>query len=140
MSDRKGSDHELGRERLRQLAGPDAEEAVARITAYMPELGDWIRDFVFAEVFGRDGLDLRTRQIVNVSALCALGTATPQLEIHMNGALNAGVSEDELKEIVLQLAVYAGFPAALNGMATLERVVKARAERGTAAPEQPLQG
>jgi 4-carboxymuconolactone decarboxylase len=127
--------HERGLQQLRALAGPDAEAAVERNTALAPDLGRWIVDFVFGEVYSRPGLDLRTRQIVNVAALAALGTATPQLEAHLRGALNVGVTKEELIEIILHLAVYAGFPASLNGIAALERVLAAR--EAAAAPPPP---
>ena len=123
--------HERGLERLKELAGPNAEAIVEQVTALAPDLGRWIVDFVFGEVYSRPGLDLRTRQIVNVAALTALGTATPQLEVHLNGALNVGVRQEELIEIILQLAVYAGFPASLNGIAALERVLAAREAAAT---------
>lgn len=119
-----------GLESLIRLSGPEAPALVERLTKLAPPLGDWIIDFAFGEVYTRPGLDLRTRQIVNVAALAAMGTAVPQLEVHLNGALNAGVTQEELVEILLQLAVYAGFPAALNGVGALERVLAARAAAG----------
>lgn len=122
-----------GLEGLVRLSGPDAPATVERLTKLAPALGDWIIDFAFGEVYSRPGLDLRTRQIVNVAALGAMGTAVPQLEVHLNGALNAGVTQEELVEILMQLAVYAGFPAALNGIGALERVLAARAERDAGA-------
>ena len=125
---------ERGLERLRELAGPNAEAIVEQLTTLAPDLGRWIVDFVFAEIYSRPGLDLRTRQIVNVAALAALGTAEPQLEVHLNGSLNIGVTKEELVEIMLQLTVYAGFPAALNGIAALERVLAAREAAAAAAP------
>lgn len=124
---------ERGLERLRELAGPNAEAIVGQLTTLAPDLGRWIVDFVFAEIYSRPGLDLRTRQIVNVAALAALGTAEPQLEVHLNGSLNIGVTKEELVEIMLQLTVYAGFPAALNGIAALERVLAAREAAAAAA-------
>ncbi len=76
------------------------------------------------------GLDLKSREIAAVAALTALGTATPQLKVHINGALNVGLSRQEVVEIIIQMVVYAGFPAALNGMFTAKEVFQERDEKG----------
>lgn len=123
-----------GLEGLALHSGPDALARVEQMTALAPDLGRWIVEFVFGEVYARPGLDLRTRQIVNVAALAALGNAVPQLEAHLNGALIAGVTQEELVEVLLQLAVYAGFPVALNGLTALERVLAVRAATAVSEP------
>jgi 4-carboxymuconolactone decarboxylase len=79
-------------------------------------LARYIIEFAFGDVFSRPGLDLKSREIATVAALTALGTATPQLKVHINAALNVGCTRQEVIEIIIQMAVYAGFPAALNGM------------------------
>jgi len=67
-------------------------------------------------VVGRPGLDLKTREMLTVASLVTLGNAMPQLELHMRAALNTGVTPEELLEIVIQMAVYAGVPACMNGL------------------------
>jgi len=67
-------------------------------------------------------LDLRSREIAVVAALTAMGTAAPQLKVHLHAALNVGVTREEVVEIIMQMAVYAGFPAALNGLAVAREV------------------
>ena len=67
-------------------------------------------------------LDLRSREIAVVAALTALGNATPQLKVHLQAALNVGVTREEIVEVLMQMAVYAGFPAALNGLAAAREV------------------
>jgi 4-carboxymuconolactone decarboxylase len=76
------------------------------------------------------GLDLKSREIAAVAVLTALGTATPQLKVHINGALNVGLSRQEVVEIIIQMVVYAGFPAALNGMFAAKEVFQERDEKG----------
>ena len=66
--------------------------------------------------YQRPGLDLKSRELATVAALTALGHCQPQLNVHINGALNVGCLPDEIVEVIMQMAVYAGFPAALNGM------------------------
>jgi 4-carboxymuconolactone decarboxylase len=74
---------------------------------------------------------LRTRELATVAALTALGNAPPQLRAHIKGALNAGCTPREVLEVVLQMSVYAGFPAALNGVAAVREVFT---ERGIKVP------
>ena len=74
-------------------------------------------------LYSCDGLDLKSKEIAVVAALTALGNAQPQLKVHLNGALNTESSVDELKEIILQMSVYAGFPSAINGTNALKEVL-----------------
>jgi 4-carboxymuconolactone decarboxylase len=62
-----------------------------------------------------------------VAALTALGNAAPQLKVHVQGALNVGVTQEEVVEVMMQMAVYAGFPATLNGLVAAQEVFSARA-------------
>ncbi|OQS07175.1 4-carboxymuconolactone decarboxylase [Thraustotheca clavata] len=87
-----------------------------------PELARLIVEFPYGDIYSRPGLDAKTRQIVTISALAALGNAAPQLRVHIFGALNVGVAKDEIIEIFMQLAVYAGFPAALNAILAAKEV------------------
>jgi 4-carboxymuconolactone decarboxylase len=74
----------------------------------------------------RPGLDKRSRQLATVAALTAMGTAMPQLKVHIHGALNVGCEPDEIVEAILQMAVYAGFPAAINGLNVAREVFQER--------------
>jgi len=77
-------------------------------------------------VYSRPGLDLKSREISTVAALTAMGTALPQLKVHVHGALNVGCSPQEIIEVMIQMAVYAGFPAALNGIFVAKEVFDER--------------
>jgi 4-carboxymuconolactone decarboxylase len=70
----------------------------------------------------RPGLDRRSRQLATIAALTALGHA-PQLEVHIRGALNVGCTRQEIVEVILQMAVYAGFPAAINALNVAREVL-----------------
>ena len=74
----------------------------------------------------RPQLPLQTRELVTVGALTALGNAQPQLKAHIRGALNAGCTPREVLEVIMQMAVYAGFPAALNGLTAAREVFAER--------------
>jgi 4-carboxymuconolactone decarboxylase len=67
---------------------------------------------------------LREREIATIAALTAMGTATPQLKVHIEAGLNVGLSRDEIIEVLMQMSVYAGFPAALNGLFAAKEVFK----------------
>ena len=81
-----------------------------------PDLADWIIDFSYGDVMARPGLDQRSRQFATIAALTALGNAQPQLKVHIAGALKVGCTPQEIVEVILQMAVYAGFPAAINAL------------------------
>jgi 4-carboxymuconolactone decarboxylase len=89
-------------------------------------LGKYTIEFPFGDVYSRSGLDLKSREIATVAALTALGHTLPQLKVHINGALNVGCTREEVIEIIIQMAIYAGFPAALNAMSIAKEVFEAR--------------
>ena len=74
----------------------------------------------------RPGLDLRSRELATVAALTALGNAQPQLRVHVAGALRVGCRPQEIIEVILQMAVFAGFPAAINALTVARDVIEGR--------------
>lgn len=128
--------HERGLATLETITGGGTQALRDGLADIAPELGDWIVDFAYGDVVSRPELDLRTRELVTVGALTALGNAAPQLRSHIKGALNAGATPREVVEVILQMGVYAGFPTALNGIAAAKEVF---AERGITvnSPAQP---
>lgn len=115
-----------GQARLAEVDGDGGEAVIASLADLAPDLGRYIVEFGFGDVYSRPGLDLKTRELATVAALVAMGTATPQLKVHLAGALNVGASTGEIVEIIIQMALYAGFPASLNGVAALRDVLEAR--------------
>jgi len=88
-----------------------------------PALGDFIVEFSYGDVISRPQLDLKSRELATVAAL---GNAQPQLKVHIHGALNVGASREEIVEILIQTAVYAGFPAAINAISTARQAFAER--------------
>ena len=117
---------ETGWDRLKEVDGQAGEAVIESLQDIAPDLGRYVIEFPFGDVYSRPGLDLKTRELVTVAALTAMGNCQPQLRVHINGALNVGCSKEEIVETIIQMAVYAGFPSALNGMAVLKEVVSAR--------------
>ena len=104
----------------------EASRPYAALAAEFPEIGRWIRDFAFADVLSRPALDIRTRELITISVLTAQGNAQSQLKVHIDGALNVGCKPEEIVEAILQMAVYAGFPASMNGLSAAREVFTAR--------------
>lgn len=115
-----------GERTIAKITGSEGRKVVDSLRDIAPELGDWIVDFAYGDVFSRPGLPLCTRELATISALTALGNAQPQLKVHIEGALNVGCKPEEIVEIIIQMAVYAGFPSALNGISAAREVFTKR--------------
>lgn len=122
--------HELGTTTLEVITGGTGSAVVESLKDLAPDLAEWIISFSYGDVMSRPGLDLRSRQFATVAALAAMGTAAPQLKVHIHGALNVGCQPAEVVEVILQMAVYAGFPAAINALDVAREVFT---ERGIVA-------
>ncbi|MBN1533337.1 MAG: carboxymuconolactone decarboxylase family protein [Spirochaetes bacterium] len=116
-----------GLEKLEKIDGEAGQRVLESLKDIAPDLARYTIEFPFGDIYSRPGLDLKSREIATVAALTALGNAAPQLKVHIHGALNVGCTREEVVEVILQMAVYAGFPAALNGMFAAKEVF---AERG----------
>ncbi|MCL1091396.1 carboxymuconolactone decarboxylase family protein [Shewanella profunda] len=115
-----------GLAKLSEIDGEAGEKVIHSLADICPDLGKYIIEYPFGDIYQREGLDLKTRELVTVAALTALGHCQPQLNVHINGALNVGCTRQEIVEVILQMSVYAGFPAALNGMFVAKAVFAER--------------
>jgi 4-carboxymuconolactone decarboxylase len=118
--------YERGWQKLQKIDGAAGQRVIDGLKDIAPDLGRYIVEFPFGDVYSRPNLDLKSREIATVAALTALGNAQPQLKVHIHGALNVGCTREEVVETILQMAVYAGFPAALNGMSAAKDVFRER--------------
>ena len=108
-----------GIEIAEQLAAEKLEEfTTSRVAELAPDFARMAIEFPLGDLYTREGLDLRSREIAAISALATLGHAASQLRIHIRAATTVGVTKAEIIEILMQTAVYAGFPAALNALAS----------------------
>jgi len=114
--------YERGLAKLQEIDGGAGEQVVESLAGIAPDFARYLIEFPFGDIYSRPGLDLRSREIAVVAALTALGNAAPQLKVHIHAALNVGVTREEVIETIMQMAVYAGFPAALNGLAAAREV------------------
>ena len=122
---------ERGRRLLNEIDGAAGEAVITGLQDIAPDFAELLFEFPFGDIYARDGLSLRDREIATVAALSAMGTAPKQLGVHVHGALNVGVTREEIVEVMMQMAVYAGFPAALNALGVAKDVIAERdAESG----------
>ena len=117
---------ERGKRALADIDGQAGHNVIAALADIAPDFANYIFEFSFGDIYSRPGLDLRAREIATIAALTAMGNATPQLKVHIEAGLNVGLTQEEITEIIMQMAVYAGFPAALNGLFAAREIFAAR--------------
>jgi 4-carboxymuconolactone decarboxylase len=115
-----------GLQALSEITGDSGKGVVDSLRDIAPDLANWIIDFSYGDVMARPGLDRRSRQLATIAALTALGNAQPQLKVHVAGALRVGCKPQEIVEVILQMAVFAGFPAAINALNVAREVIASR--------------
>lgn len=113
---------ERGAARLAEVDGKAGEDIVAPLG----DLGRYVIEFAFGDIYSRPGLSLRDRELATVAMLTALGGREPQLRVHIGAALNVGLSAQEIEEVIIQTVPYAGFPTAINAMNLLHSVLRER--------------
>ncbi|HRX60553.1 MAG TPA: carboxymuconolactone decarboxylase family protein [Candidatus Competibacter sp.] len=126
QSSLEASRYSRGWEKLREIDGQAGEHVIASLADIAPDFAKYLIEFPFGDIYSRPQLDLKAREISVVAALTALGNAMPQLKVHIHGALNVGCTREEVVEIIMQMAVYAGFPSALNGLFAAKEVFAER--------------
>jgi 4-carboxymuconolactone decarboxylase len=123
--------HRRGWELIQSIHDEVANKTVEGVGAVAPAVAEMIVSFAYGDVMARPGLDIKTRQICTVAMLAAMGGHTaPELKAHIRGALNVGWTKQEIVEVVTQVTVYAGFPAALNALHVAKKVFADYEARG----------
>ncbi|BCJ47970.1 4-carboxymuconolactone decarboxylase [Actinoplanes ianthinogenes] len=118
--------YDRGLEVLRQIDGEAGQRVIDSLADVAPELGNQVVSWAFGEIYARPGLAPRDRQLVTLGMLTALGGCEPQLEVHVNAALNVGLTREEIVEALLHAAVYCGMPKALNATFVAKKVFATR--------------
>ena len=117
------TDYDTGLEIRRAVLGDEyVDTALARQDGFTAPFQDFITRYAWGEVWTRPGLDRRTRSCLTVALLAALGHHR-ELAIHLRGALRNGVTPDELREVLIHTAIYAGVPAAHSGFAVAQEIL-----------------
>jgi 4-carboxymuconolactone decarboxylase len=110
---------ETGSARLAEVDGRIGQEAIARLG----DLGRYIVEFAFGDIYSREALTLREREIATVAMLTAMGGREPQLRIHISAALHVGLTAQEVEEVIIHTTPYAGFPTAINALNLLKEII-----------------
>ena len=117
------SAHERGMKVRREVLGDEhVDAAIERTTDFTADFQDFITRYAWGEIWTRPGLDRRTRSCITLTALVALGKLD-ELEMHVRAALRHGLTQDEIKEVLLQSAIYCGVPATNSAFAVAQRVL-----------------
>jgi len=105
-----------GQQTLERIHGPIGEGVMDALKDIAPDFARFIIEFPYGDIYSRGVLSPKERQIATMASLTTLGSATPELKAHIQGALNVGCTRQEIVEVIIQMAVYAGFPAAVNAI------------------------
>ena len=108
-----------GLAKLVEIDGPAGEQVVAPLG----DLGRYVVEFAYGDIYSRSGLSLRERELATVTMLTAMGGREPQLRYHLGAALKVGLMAEDLEEVIIQTVPYAGFPTAINAFNLLKQVV-----------------
>lgn len=116
----------LGTERLAEIDGVGGEAVIRSLEGIAPDVGRYIVEFAFGDIYSREGLSLQEREMITIASLLTAGGCEPQLEVHINGALNVGVSPEKVVEAFIQCIPYTGFPRVLNAIFAAKKVFAER--------------
>ncbi|WP_375607425.1 MULTISPECIES: carboxymuconolactone decarboxylase family protein [unclassified Bartonella] len=117
--------YESGLKALEHIDGPDGQMIIKTLGSIAPDLARFVVEFGFGDIYTRHILNFFEREIITVAAL---GTAIPQLKLHIQGLLNVGGTPEQVIELAIHIAPYAGFPAAINVVEIAKEVFASRKE------------
>ncbi|MFG6322849.1 carboxymuconolactone decarboxylase family protein [uncultured Phocaeicola sp.] len=116
--------YEMGLKKLQEVDGAEGVSVIESLNDIAPDMGKYIVEFAFGDIYNRNGINLAMRQAVTIAALSALGGCEKQLQIHINAALNVGLGQEEIIETIIHCVPYIGFPKALNALSVAKEVFK----------------
>lgn len=115
-----------GMEQLKAIDGEGGENVIRTLEDIAPDLGTFIIEFAFGDIYTRQGLTTKEREMITLSSLLTAGGCEPQLEVHIAGALNVGIPPEKIIETFLQCIPYTGFPKVLNAVFVAKKVFAER--------------
>mgnify|MGYP003543489701 FL=1 len=117
---------ELGSEKLKEIDGIGGENVIQSLQDIAPDVGKYIIEFAFGDVYTRPELSMQEREMITITSLLTTGGCEPQLEVHINGSLNVGLSPEKIIETFIQCIPYTGFPKVLNAIYTAKKIFAER--------------
>lgn len=118
--------YESGMKQLKEIDGAGGEAVIQSLEDISPDLGKFIVEFAFGDIYTRKGMTIQERELITITSLLTLGGCEPQLEVHINGALNVGIPPQKVMETFLQCIPYTGFPRVLNAVFTAKKIFEER--------------
>ena len=115
-----------GMEQIKAIDGKGGENVIKSLEGIAPDLGKFIVEFAFGDIYTREGLTTEEREMITLSSLLTAGGCEPQLEVHINSALNVGISPEKVVETFFQCIPYTGFPKVLNAVFVAKKVFAER--------------
>ena len=111
-----------GLAQLHAIDGEVGQKVISSLANIAPDLGRFIIEFAFGDIYTRGELNLQERELITLSSLLTMGGCEPQLEIHINAALNVGIEPEKIIETFMQCIPYIGFPRVLNAVFVAKKV------------------
>ena len=115
-----------GMKKLREVDGHGGENVIESLKGIAPDLGKYIIEFAFGDIYYRDGLSLQEREMITITSLLTAGGCETQLEVHINRSLNVGILPQKIIETFIQCIPYTGFPKVLNAVNVAKKVFRER--------------
>lgn len=115
---------ERGSRILASIDGEGGQAVVESLQDIAPDLGKWIVEFAFGDVYADPTLDARQRELVTLGSLVTQGDTAPQLRVHIDAALHVGLTRSEVVQAIVQTAPYVGFPRVINAVNVAREVFR----------------
>jgi len=116
--------YKKGWETLGKINSQAGQRILDLLKDISPDMARFVIEYPYGDIYSRPGLDLKTRELLTIASLTTLGYAKDQLKAHIKNAFNAGCTKEEMTEVMMQMSIYAGFPAALNALFILKEVLQ----------------
>ena len=116
----------VGWEKLKELDDKQGDRLIDGLKDIAPSMVNYIIEFAMGDIYTREGLSLKERELLTICSLTTLGDTAPQIKVHVRCALNIGITPKEVTECVIHCLPYAGFPRTLNALSAVEEVFKER--------------
>ena len=107
---------------LKKINSQAGKRVLASLKTISPDMARFVIEYPYGDIYSRPGLDLKTRELITIASLTTLGFAQDQLKAHIHNALNSGATKEEIIEVIMQMSIYAGFPASLNALSVAKKV------------------
>lgn len=122
----KNQRYQDGLQQLQKIDGDGGIKVIQSLDQVAPDLGKYIIEFAFGDIYTRPILTLQEREMITITSLLTAGGCEAQLRVHLNAALNVGISREKIVETFIQCIPYVGFPRVLNAINVAKDVFESR--------------